>query len=37
MEMTAYEIWKIINNTHPQDLLDKYGFTSESVFQLIDL
>lgn len=35
MKMTAYEIWKIIHNTHPQDLMDKYGFDSTSEFKLI--
>jgi len=37
MKMTAHQIWKAIHYTNPQDLLDKYGFESDSVFELIDL
>ena len=37
MKLTAYEIWKIIHNTHPQKLYEKYGFDSTSEFELIEL
>lgn len=35
-EYTAYEIWKAIHYTHPQKLLDEYGFDSTSEFELIE-
>jgi len=37
MKMTAHQIWKAIQYTNPQDLLDKYGFESDSIFELVDL
>ena len=36
MILTAYEIWKAIQETHPQKLESKFGFTSQTKFILLD-
>ena len=36
MILTAHQIWKAIHYTNPQDLLEKYGFESDSEFELVE-